>query len=100
VASHGRLTAAEPALTIGATRPRIGRHVAGAGSRQFDLGTIHDLPTVLKIEALPASRIEASLACRCRAKMSRVQPQGPLEPQDLLAIRRVEHGNPEATYEA
>ena len=39
---------------------------------QFDLGPLHGPPTVLKIEALPASDYSASLARRCRAKASRV----------------------------
>jgi hypothetical protein len=46
------------------------------GERRFDLGTIHSLPTVPKFEALPASRLPASLPRRSRAKTSRVEPQG------------------------
>jgi hypothetical protein len=39
-----------------------------AGNRRFDLGTIHGLPTVPKFEAVPASRLSASLASVCRGK--------------------------------
>ena len=61
---------------IGLNTGALGRYASSVGLLRFALGPPDGLPTVIKFEALPASRTEASLRHRCRAKTSRAEPQG------------------------